>query len=119
MKKQYSFIAIILFFTVHTFAQSEGNGHSISGIVQDKISGQPIEFASVQLLNPKDSTILKTIVTDRKGKFLFDGVAAGNYLLRYSFIGYEKVLMPITVDQKRENIGIVGISVLSKDMGEV
>src|SRR5215831_1929661 len=120
MKKQYSFIALILLlFNVPSFAQREDNGHSITGIVQDKKSEQPIEFASVQLLNAKDSVILQTIVTDRKGKFLFEGVAAGNYVLRYSFIGYEKVLMPITVDQKKENIGTVGIGVLSKDMTAV
>ena len=123
MKKQIVFIIGFLFFSSKFFAQTDPTGrledHSIAGIVQDRSSRQSIEFATVQLLNARDSSIIKTTVTDRKGKFVLDKIANGNYVLRYSFIGYEKVIMPVTVNQKRENVGTVEIVVLSKDMSEV
>jgi outer membrane receptor protein involved in Fe transport len=124
MKKLITFIIVILFFSIHLFAQTvppapEENSHAIAGIVQDRSSSQPVEFTTVQLLNGTDSTIIKTTVTDRKGKFVLEKIASGNYILRCSFIGYEKIIMPVTVNQKRENVGVIQMGILSKNMSEV
>jgi len=124
MIKQLAFIAGVLLFSNHLFAQSvlsgrEENIHFITGFVQDRSSKLPVEFATVQLLNSADSTIIKTTVTDRKGKFILDKIASGNYVLQFSFIGYEKTIMPVTVNQQKENVGTVEIAVQSKNMSEV
>lgn len=124
MTKLSIFIIGILLFSLDLFSQSvspepEQTGHAVAGIVQDRSSKQPIEFATVQLLQTIDSAVVKTTVTDHKGKFLLDKIAKGNYVLRFSFIGYEKTIMPIAVDQKKENAGTIEIGVLSKNMSEV
>lgn len=124
MKKKIIFITAILFFSIKLFAQPvptgrEENGYAVAGIIQDKSSKQPIEFATVQLLRSGDSAVIKTTVTDHKGKFVLDKIASGNYILRCSFIGYAKTVMPVTVNQKKENVGMIEIAVLSQNMSEV
>jgi iron complex outermembrane receptor protein len=49
--------------------------------------GVPIPFANVLLL--KDSTLIKATLTDETGKYLIDGIQPGEYLLRFSCIGYQ------------------------------
>ena len=123
MKTQYISIIFLLFFftfflcSIKTIAQA--NKSTITGIVIDKLSRQPVEFATVQLLNSADSNVIKTTVTDRKGKYLLDGVATGNYILRFSFIGYSKIVMSFTVNQTKEQAGTIEIAGLTKNMSEV
>jgi len=124
MNRQINLTRPILFFVVFVCCRfissaQQQNGHSIAGIVQDFATKKPIEFATVQLLSGIDSMIVQTTVTDHKGKFSIEQIVAGNYILRYSFIGYEVVLMPITINQKKENVGIVEIRAASKDLSEV
>jgi hypothetical protein len=121
MKRTLVFIAGILVSSIFLSAQpaTEQGEHAVIGIVRDRSSKLPIEFATIQLLKTGDSAIIKTTVSDRKGRFSLEKIADGSYIVRYSFIGYEKVLMPVTVNQKKENVGIVEIAVLSKDMSEV
>ncbi len=97
----------------------EGIAQSVTGIIADKSSKQPIEFATVQLLHPGDSSVINTTVTDRKGKFVLDKITAGNYILCFSFIGYEKTILPVVIKQQKENIGTIEIEVSLKNMNEV
>ena len=117
MKKQIVFIIGILFFSTMLFSQS--NGYAVTGTVLDKSSKQPVEFATLQLLDIADSTVIKTTVTDRKGKFVLDKITAGTYTLRCSFIGYEKTFLSVLVNQQKENVGAIEIGVVSKNMNEV
>ena len=117
MKKQILFIVAILYFS--SIIPAQENTHAITGTVLDKASKKPVEFATVQLLHVPDSAVVTTTVTDRKGKFILDKITNGNYILQCSFIGFEKIIMPVTVNQKRENTGIIEIGVVSKNMSEV
>lgn len=117
MKKKIIFITGIVLFSLNLFSQS--NNYSVSGIIQDQSSKQPIEFATVQLLNARDSNVIKTTVTDHKGKFILEKIETGDYILRYSFIGYEKTIMPVTVNQKKENVGTIEIGVSSQNLSNV
>ena len=96
MRKPVILIILVLLISPKLIAQlvstEETNNHVITGGVQDRSSKQPVEFATIQLLRTTDSVVIATTVSDRKGKFLLDKVAKGNYILRYSFIGYEKVI---------------------------
>lgn len=117
MLKIFLFILVVFIFSAPLLSQSAGN--SITGIIQDKSSKQSVEFATVELLQPRDSTVLKTTVTDRKGKFIIDNIEPGKYILRCSFIGYSITLMPVLIDQKKENAGLIEIESLTKTLGEV
>ena len=93
---------------------------TITGSVIDKTTKLPVEFATIQLMKAKaDSSLIKTAVTDKKGRFTLDKIENGNYILQFSFIGYGNILLPIEVNQVKEHVGTIEIAVISKNMSEV
>ncbi len=77
---------------------SEVYAQNIRGkIVDDK--SQPIAYATVILLDAKDSTFIKGIISGEDGMFSLDGMA-NDGLLKVSALGYETVFkhiyMPIS-----------------------
>ncbi len=67
---------------------ARGNG-KISGTITDSVSKQPVEFASVSLVDLKTNRPVDGATTDDKGKFQMKNIADGNYKLMLSFIGYK------------------------------
>ncbi len=104
------------FISFVTLAQS---GTSVIGNVQDSKTKTSLEFASVQLLTA-DSIVIKTTATDKKGRFSFDNIIKGNYLLSATFIGYQKTTIPLAVSgQQKLNAGVLSIISTSKSLNEV
>ncbi len=80
---------LTLFISTLTFAQSKG---TITGVLTDKDSNnETLPFANVLL---KGTAINAT--TDIDGKYTLNA-PAGNYVIQFSFIGYESVELPVTV----------------------
>jgi hypothetical protein len=70
-----------------SFAQVK-NG-KVSGTVVDG-STKIVESATITLLRAKDSSVAKMSVADKTGKFSFDGIAEGSYLVSISAVGHQK-----------------------------
>src|SRR5437773_8628566 len=106
------------FFSLQLLSQEKGS--SIIRSVTDKKSGGSIEFATVQLLK-MDSTVVTSSITDKKGKFILSNVKPASYILRASFIGYERSAKTVTVqtDQSKLNVGTIEIHSVSTSMNEV
>ena len=111
-------LAALLFFSSRLFSQEKGS--VISGTIIDKTTKQPVEFATVQLLNA-DSSVFASSVTDKKGKFSLTNVPPANYTLRASFIGYERSGKEILLHagQPKLNAGTIEIFSVSSNMAEV
>ena len=113
---------LILFFTISSaFAQKLPVG-SITGIIVDKESRLPIEFATVMLIAVPDTSQMQGTTTDAKGKFSFNKVAIGKYKVVYSFIGFEKQKTdPILVNEKNRNLnlGMLGLASSSQEIKDV
>lgn len=62
------------------------NKVSVSGSVIDS-DKEPVEQATVQILNIKDSSNVAGVVTGKDGTFTVN-VVPGNYILKISFLGY-------------------------------
>ena len=62
----------------------------ITGMVVDKASGLPIEYASIVLIKLYSNTAVKATATDKKGKYNFADVDSGSYRIQCSFVGYDK-----------------------------
>ena len=77
---------MFFFFCFNAFAQT-----TISGTIAEGASGKGLEFATVALLRLPDSATVKTTATDKKGRFIFDAVAPGTYVVRSSFVGFATV----------------------------
>lgn len=58
--------------------------------VEGRVSGEqgPLKSATLSLLNAADSSVQKLAVSDGEGKYRFDGVRKGRYLVQASFTGY-------------------------------
>ena len=109
---------ISISFSSAIFAQS--NGTIVSGVIIDKSTKQPIEFATVQLLKVEDSSISKSIISGKKGKFIFENIAGGNYILQCTFIGYSTTSRSVNINnQQKINSGNIEISSSTGNMNEV
>ena len=95
---------------------------TITGIIIDRDSKQPIEFANVVLQKDSDRTLLNGTTTNAKGHFSLDKLADGKYKIGYSFIGYEPIesqLFIIGEKNRSIDLGVLGLSVSSKEIDDV
>lgn len=89
MKFNLKFLLITLFICTISIAQNKG---TISGVLTDKESNnQALPFANVLI---KGTNISAN--TDMDGKYSLS-VNPGNYIIIFSFVGYESVESPVTV----------------------
>ncbi len=66
----------------------KGNG-KIMGVLVDSISGNPVEFATIALMDVKTNKPIDGTTSDAKGNFSMTKLGPGDYRLQYSFIGYK------------------------------
>lgn len=94
----------------------------VRGIVLN-YNGEPLANASVMLLNAVDSSLIKGIMTAKEGKFSFEKVASGSYLVASTYVGYRQVysdifvarnsnieLPPLTLSQKENKLSGVTVT---------
>lgn len=70
---------------------------TISLQLLDKEDAQPLEAATVRLLNLPDSSMRTGLLTDSAGRGIFAGVTPGNYVVVATYLGYTPVKEPILV----------------------
>lgn len=89
--KNLFIIVVQIFSALTVLAQSKGN---ITGTVNNN-QRQPVAFANAILQRSSDSSLVKGALTDDNGKFSFDDIEAGNYLLVIAQVGYSKYTAPV------------------------
>lgn len=115
MIKYTATLAILWLLTTFSFAQD--GKFSIQGIVVDSTDA-PLEWASVLLFNPQDSTMMAFAYSDAKGQFMMKNLKSRDYILKIGFLGltaYEDSLLL----ESDLNIGIVKLVPYSAELGEV
>jgi len=106
-------VTLLLLFTNSLIAQ-----HSVRGKLVSE-TNEPVAFANVVLLNAKDSTsVYKGTISEDNGEFLLEEIAANDYLLKVSFIGYEEFLQQIAVRLDKK-LGKITIKEGSSNLEEV
>jgi hypothetical protein len=113
---------LIIFLLSAIIAKAQRTGTSVNGVVTDNKSGHTIEFASVSLVNAIDTTKLKSAITDKKGRFDFKDVMPDSYIIRCTFIGFDKTqtaAFTITDGQKNFSIGNIGLTIGSATLKDV
>jgi len=65
----------------------------IKGVVLDKSSNSPLEFATVALFSMRDSSLLTGGITEADGSFKVE-VKGRAFYMEVEFIGYEKLTVP-------------------------
>jgi outer membrane cobalamin receptor len=99
---------ILLLSSSFLFAQQKVN---ISGIVVDKDNGAVMQFVNVVVLNVIDSTIVTGSLSDETGAFRLQSVVKGSYLIRFKFLGYNELYMPLEIQgtERQIELGVVEI----------
>ncbi|GAA4443186.1 hypothetical protein GCM10023188_43740 [Pontibacter saemangeumensis] len=55
---------------------------------------KPLSFANALLLQAGDSALVKGAITDMEGRYSFDQVAPGSYIIKASMVGYKPAFSP-------------------------
>ena len=74
--------------------------NSLRGIVFDNSTGEAVSFATVFIKGTDIGTI-----TDDKGIFNIGKVPHGKYDMRISCVGYDSLIVPVTVSEKQSAVG--------------
>ncbi|NDV79601.1 outer membrane beta-barrel protein [Dysgonomonas sp. 511] len=91
-------IPLLLFLFVF-FSSNIVSQVNLTGTIFDEKTKEPIEMASIRVLNMKDSTYVTGGVTTSDGKFKV-GVKQGQYVVQLSFIGYIDQFYNLNTRQK-------------------
>ena len=100
---------------------TSAQGVKVGGQIIDASDNSSLFGVNVLLLNLPDTTKRMGAVADYDGNFSISGVAAGNYILKISFIGYATIRKPLQVSSADINLGVIklGISAFSLKTVEV
>jgi ferric enterobactin receptor len=119
MRLIISLVAVLLstLFSVQTQAQG-----SIVGSVVDNSTEKPLAYCSVTLYKSQDSTLVSGVLTNDKGGFKFENLAAGQYYLQAQYIGYTKsttTLPPLQAGQTVLKVPAIKLSLDPRTLEEV
>lgn len=76
----------------------------VTGKVVDIATGKPIEYASVVLLKQADSSMVTGAYTTPTGAFTLNNIIPGIYVLRITFMGYEKLEKAVRVTEGKNTL---------------
>lgn len=74
------------------------NNFQVSGKIVDAVSKQAIEYATITLQNDSTKKIVTGAVTDKKGQFILENIAKGNFTIIIQFIGYSDKIKKISIN---------------------
>ncbi len=73
----------------------------LSGTVKDSITGSPISFASIAILD-LPGHVIDGVVADSLGSFRFPNLRRGKYTIRIKFIGYSSKYIVVDFDGRSQ-----------------
>ncbi|HUN04824.1 MAG TPA: carboxypeptidase-like regulatory domain-containing protein, partial [Niabella sp.] len=79
----------------------------ISGAVKDA-ENKPIENASVVLLNAKDSSVIKLGAANKNGKYDFENINAGHYIIKATAVGFTPAFSP-SFEYKGDDLAVADL----------
>ncbi|CAH0994646.1 hypothetical protein EMA8858_00758 [Emticicia aquatica] len=97
----------------------KGNS-KIFGFVIDESVSTVVEFANVALYNKETKKVVDGTVADEKGKFSMNRIAAGEYNLVITFIGFKDKTIEVKVEKGKDNdMGVIKLAQNVKQLDEV
>lgn len=82
------FYCLFTLFFFCSFFPANAQQSSIIGKVMDE-NQQVLSYATLQLLDARDSSVISNVFSDENGRFSFSFVSKGNYLVKALLIGYK------------------------------
>ncbi len=106
LMKRLCLTLVLLLSTMAMMAQK----YSVSGTVMDGTLNEALQGATVVLLNPKDSTQVTGVATDRNGKFRVETSKTGSFLVRFSYMGFTTQYKSVTLSKNSQDVQMGTIS---------
>lgn len=116
--KTYFYTLLILLTLSNFRTQAQGK---ITGQITDH-KGKIVEFATITLLQAKDSSLVKGALADANGTFEFEKIKFGSYLIAISQLGYQKFYTPkFSLSSENPSIKLSNLILIeeSKELSEV
>jgi outer membrane receptor protein involved in Fe transport len=107
-------IIFILAASIYSFpARAQTAGGKIIGTVTTA-DQQPIEAATISLLKATDSSEIKISVSDHAGKFQFEDIPIGKYLVLVTAIGHQRAYLPAELSSTRYPVQLAPIELADR-----
>ncbi|MEN9304078.1 MAG: hypothetical protein RL264_2507 [Bacteroidota bacterium] len=94
-------------------AQKPAGEGAVYGRIVEEIGGKSVEYASVRLMRQKDSTTLQGMYSDADGKFNFENLPFGKFMIKITLTGQETKWIndiELTTTTKIYNCGTVRLA---------
>ena len=122
MKKiKFAVILVLLFTSFYNYAQQgppAKNKVKVTGKVLEKVSKQPLEYATISITAPNDTKVIAGGITNPKGEFDV-AVAPGTYDIKIEFISFKSTELKQKSIQGDTNLGVVNLSEDAAQLNEV
>jgi len=114
-------VTIFLLISCYCNLSAQNESGFINGTVIDKKTGQPIEYASVQLTAASNKIVIKTAISSKKGNFHLDSIAMGTYYLKVNYMGLiaPQQTVSLTVNKSTIALGNIYMEISSNRLEEV
>lgn len=123
MKKiKFAVLLVFLFTSLYNYSQQGSPGGKnkvkVTGKVFEKVSKQPLEYATISITAPNDSKVIAGGITNPKGEFEV-AVAPGTYDIKVEFISFKSTEIKQKSIQDDTNLGVVNLSEDAAQLNEV
>lgn len=103
---KWNFKKTVLVFTAFFIFSGLQAQNTITGRIMG-LDAKSLANVNVLLLNPLDSTLIRGEITSSTGKFSFQNINDGRYLISCSFTGFETNHLPVTVSKTLLDMGLI------------
>ncbi|MGA0316302.1 MAG: TonB-dependent receptor domain-containing protein [Flavobacteriaceae bacterium] len=90
----------------------------LTGIVLDKETQEPLEYATISLINKRFPERIQGGITDAKGNFNLE-VFPGQYTITIEYIGFDKINIENKVLRENEDLGRIELEIAAETLQEV
>jgi ferric enterobactin receptor len=104
-----------------SMAATTGKGRLTGRVVHEK-TGQPVEYATVALLEQATGKTVDGAVCDDKGQFILTKIGAGRYKVTVSFIGFQATTIEgvtFATGEAVVDLGLIKLPPTVQQLGEV
>ena len=115
MRKVILALVLMTFSGMGIFAQTG----IVTGTLRDQSDSSLLSGATIEILLQSDSSLVKTGISDSKGKFALDGLVSGGLILKVSTIGYQEYIDLFTLKDTTKDLGIITLNKRGKDLSTV
>ncbi len=110
-------VALVMVFMLPIAVMAQGGNTTISAVIIDAESKEPVGFASAALLAQASKNYIEGMQTVDNGRISFTDVAPGTYAIRITYVGYDTYLKENIIVEADKPVDLGNI--LLKPSGEL